>query len=335
MSDTSDRQYVVHGRPISLFTRKLEAGLDFYGVPYRSELKSTRDAGELEARAGTHQIPVLTTPENWALADTTPIMAMLDGLFPRRRMFPEGLAGLLVHVAEEVLDEWVARVMVHYRWHYPVNTRDVLATSFGVELDLEEVMKHPVAQWGPRACRATGTELVEHQQAAEAEYIGMLEVLEAQLGQTPFALGDRPTAVDCMLLGGLRAHTNQDPYPDLTRFSRVLAWNKQPGADWSGAGALPPFPETTPFAEHLLALARDHYAPFLLGNAQALATGAKAFVIDTYGTPCSYLARPYPEQSRRMIEARIRDHLSEAEQKEARTWLEAWGLAESFWPESL
>ncbi len=327
-----NRQYVIHGAPISLFTRKLEAAFDFYGVPYRSARKGTRDGSDLETRAGTHQIPVLTTPENWALADSTPIIALMDERFPQRRLVPAGLSGLLVHVVEEILDEWVARVMVHYRWHYPENTQFVLANAFGVDLSLEEAMKHPVAQWGPRACRATGTELPEHQRAVEDEYLGLLEVLEAQLGETLFALGARPTAADCMLLGGLRAHTNNDPIPDLARFARVLEWNEQPAAGWAGAGELPALSEATAFAEHVLKLGRDHYAPFLLGNARALTDGAKAFVVDTYGTPCSYLARPYPEQSRQMIHDRIRHRLNKPERTQARDWLESWGLADCFWP---
>jgi hypothetical protein len=159
--------------------------------------------------------------------------------------------------------------------------------------------------------------------------------LEAQLTETPFALGARPTAVDCMLLGGLRAHTNQDPIPDLSRFTRVLEWNAQPGADWMGEGELATFPEATLLADHVLALGRDHYAPFLLGNARALADGMKAFVVDTYGTPCSYLTRPYPEQSRRMIQDRIRYRLDDAEREEAKAWLASRGLAECFWPAEL
>jgi hypothetical protein len=95
---------------------------------------------------------------------------------------------------------------------------------------------------------------------------------------------------------------------------------------------LPPFPETTPFAEHVLALGRDQFAPFLLGNAEALAGGAKAFAVDTYGTPCSYLARAYPEQSRQMIHDRIRHRLDADERSQARDWLETWGLADCFWP---
>ena len=40
------------------------------------------------------------------------------------------------------------------------------------------------------------------------------------------------------------------------------------------------------------------YQPFLLANAEVLAAGEKAFSVKTYGEEVSYLARPYPEQSR-------------------------------------
>ncbi|MGD8415909.1 MAG: hypothetical protein PVH91_02505 [Pseudomonadales bacterium] len=332
---SSSAEYVIHGVPMSLFTRKLEAAFDFYGAACRHERKGTRDGSDLEARAGSHQIPVLLTPENWALADTTPILGMMDERYPLRRLFPMGLAGLVVHVVEEILDEWVARVMVHYRWHYPENTRDVLATGFGVELSLEEAVKHPAAQWGPRACRATGTELIEHQQAAESEYIGLLESLEAQFAETSYALGNRPCAVDCILLGGLRAHTNRDPIPDLSRFTRVLEWNAQQGSAWDGKGELADFPASTAFAHSVLEIGREHYAPFLFGNADALAAGQKCFIADTYGTPCSYLTRPYPEQSRRMIFDRIRHRLDGGERTAAKAWLEDAGLSECFWPPEL
>ncbi|TNF82419.1 MAG: hypothetical protein EP301_11900 [Gammaproteobacteria bacterium] len=125
-----DREFVIHGAPISLFTRKLEAAFDFYGAPYRSERKGTRDGSDLEIRAGNHQIPLLVTPENWVLSDTTPILDLMDQRYPQRRLVPTGLAGLLVHIVEEILDEWVARVMVHYRWHYRESTREVLASAF-------------------------------------------------------------------------------------------------------------------------------------------------------------------------------------------------------------
>jgi glutathione S-transferase len=324
--------YIVYGPDISLFTRKLEAAMRFYGAPCRRAQKTAENGPELESRSGSHQVPVLRTPENWVIADTTPILDLLDGRFPGRRLFPEGPIGVLVHVVEEILDEWLARTMVHYRWHYEENTREVVSQLLGRQVSLEEAREFPLAKWGPRACRATGTESPHQQKQVEVEYLAIMDALEAQLSESLYALGNRPTAVDTILLGGLRAHTNADPVPDLSAYRRVLAWDAKGADEWNGGGELAPFPGSSPFAEHVLELGRSCYADFVLGNARALEEGAKAFEIETYGEVVSYLARPYPEQSRRMVQERIRSRLLETERREVGEWLEARGLAECFMP---
>lgn len=318
------REYVIHGIPRSLFTRKLEAAFEFYCLPYRQAARSIGQ-DELGERAGTHQIPILETPEGWALADTTPILELLDARVPARRMFPPGPLGVLVHVVEEILDEWVARVMVHYRWHYIENTVAVIEEFAGRTLTPEEAAQHPLAQWGPRACRATGTEYPAQREAAEVEYMGIIAALEAQLEHSAFALGDRPTAVDTILLGGLLAHTHADPIPDLSAFERVCAWAEGgafAAARESAGAELAAFPKSTPFAAHILDIGATQYAPFLEANAEALAQGAKAVEVETYGERTSYLARPYPEQSRALVQRRIRDQLTDAERQAVSPWLE-------------
>ncbi len=325
-------EYVIYGPDISLFTRKLEAAFRLYGIAHRRADKTAENGPGLESRSGTHQVPVLQTPENWMIGDTTPILELLDARFPKRRLFPEGPLGVLVHVVEEVLDEWIARTMVHYRWHYVENTQAVVSALLGRPVSLDEAREFPLAKWGPRACRATGTESEHQQRQAEVEYLALMDALEAQLEHTPYALGHRPCAADTILLGGLRAHTNADPIPDLSGHPRVQAWDAEGADAWSGEGVLTPFPESTPFADHVLKLARDCYRPFVLGNASALAKGHKAFEIETYGEAVSYLTRPYPEQSREMVRARIRDRLDAQEQAQVGAWLDERGLTDCFMP---
>lgn len=108
--------YRIYGGELSYFTRKLEAAMIFYGAPFEMLDKNEHDPQQIEARSGTHQVPVLLTLENWMIGDTTPLMRLLDDRFPARRMFPEGPLGVLVQVVEEFFDEWIARTMVHYRW---------------------------------------------------------------------------------------------------------------------------------------------------------------------------------------------------------------------------
>jgi glutathione S-transferase len=325
--------YVLYGSRQSLFTRKLEAALIFYRAPFVFELKRGRpDVQEIEQRAGTHQAPVLLTPEGWMLADTTPIIDLLDQRFPDRRLFPEGPLGVLTHVVEEYLDEWVARTMVHYRWHYPASAEFASRAICGGD----ETAAEAIRDWGPRACRATGTETAFHQAAAEAEYERLLIAADAQLAQTRYLLGERPSAVDCMMLGGFRAHTLHDPDPRkvVERFPRLVAWAEREADAWDGTGAWAVFPQSTGFARHVLGEMAAHYAPFLAGNAAALRGGAKAFAVDTYREPASYLTRAYPERSRGFIGERIGRRLFGRERAQVEHWLQASNLAEAFGSQS-
>ncbi len=321
-----ERSYVVYGGELSYFTRKLTAALHFYQAPYELRGKTPDVREEVEARSGTHQVPVLHTPENWMIADTTPLIELLDGRFPERRLFPPGPLGVLVHLLEEYFDEWIARTMVHYRWHYPRSAEFASLRMAGG--DAEAAAR--VAAWGPRACRATGTDSPSQQQAAEAEYQRLMDGAERQLGETRFLLGDRPTALDCVVLGGLRAHTNMDPDPKemLARYPRVVAWAERDARAWDGAGELAPFPQSTPFAAAVLGELGEHYLPVLAANVQALAAGAKAFSAESYGESVSYLTRAYPVRSWQMVQQRLA-RLPAEQRRSAEAWADSLGLGEA------
>ena len=322
-------EYTIFGSEISAFTRKLEAAFECYGVDFVIKRKTPEIKDALEGRSGTHQIPVLRTPENWILADTSPIMMLMDSRYPHRRLYPLGINGVLVHILEEVLDEWMVRAMVHFRWHYDDNTVFVISRLTGNNLDIETARQHQLAQWGLRSCRATGTESVAQQAYAEKEYFSIVEALEEQLSHTSYALGACPTAVDTILMGTYRGHTNFDPSPDMSRFKRIAEWNSRDHSQGQRS-ELDAFANPSPFVQRLLTIAREQYAPFALANKRALDNGDKAFVINTYGEDVSYLAREYPERSRRMIVQRIQHQLSDTERQQLNQWLDEQGLAACF-----
>lgn len=90
--------YTVYGTRRSYFTMKLESAMSYYGVPWRHVTKGPENSQLIETRSGTHQIPVLHTPENWMINDTTPIISMMDARYPLRRLVPTGpLAMLAAH----------------------------------------------------------------------------------------------------------------------------------------------------------------------------------------------------------------------------------------------
>lgn len=294
---------LLYGDELSLFTRKLECACLFYGVDFERRDKTRENGAYIEQRAGTHQVPVFQTPENWMLSDTTPILALLDGRHPGRELFPPGLYGAIAHILEEFFDEWVSRVMVHFRWHYPASARFAAARMSNGDPEVGEKLQ----AWGRRACRATGTEFPLQQRAAEDEYLEIMAAADRQLRDTPFLLGERPTAVDCCVLGGLRAHTlmDPDPRPRLSSFTTLLDWNARRANKCVPLTQFESLDRLTPFADFALSRMRDTYQPFILANAAALSSGEKLFIAASYGNDVRYLCRPYPERSRQMVRMRI------------------------------
>lgn len=320
------QHYTIYGGPLSYFSRKLQAAMFFYGADFTFAEKRENDPELIETRSGTHQVPVLHTPENWMIADTTPIMRMLDARFPGREMFLPGPLGVLTHIVEEYFDEWIARTMVHYRWHYEESAQYASMEIALGDLDAAAVVR----SWGPRACRATGTESEIQQEQAELEYVRIVEAMDEQLKESRYLLGDRPSAVDCIVLGGLWAHTNNDPTPKkmMANYPRVTDWADN-AADWDGTGDLVPFPESTPFANFVLDEMKDTYAPYVTSNSAAVNAGAKAFHANIYGEDVSYLTRAYPEQSRQMI-LHEKEQLESDEQSAVAEWLASKQLETCF-----
>jgi len=63
------QHYIIYGGELSYFTRKLEAAMIFYGADFEMRSKTPDMAQEIQLRSGTHQVPVLQTPENWMIGD--------------------------------------------------------------------------------------------------------------------------------------------------------------------------------------------------------------------------------------------------------------------------
>ncbi len=264
--------YVVYGWQRSYFTHKLMAALHFYDTEWQFEAKPQANEREIRLRSGTHQVPVLHTPENWMIADTTPLLQM-DAAYG---------------------DEEAAKMMI---------------------------------VWGGKVCRATGVSSEVQQRAAEDEYYRIMDAVASQLETTRYLLGDRPTALDCIVLAGLRAHFLYDPAPSRMlrdRYPTVVRWAEEDADAWDGSGELAPFPQSTPFARFVLSEMKQTWVPFALGNRAALAAGEKAFVIPMYGEDVSYLARPYVERSAQMLAAHV--SRQRASTNHIDTWLTAWHL---------
>jgi glutathione S-transferase len=332
------RPYLLYGFELSYFTRKMEAALGLYGVPFRRRSKTVVNWRRLERRSGTRKVPVVFGPDGLYRSDTTPMIDQLDALHGERRLFPAGIDGVVVRLVEEWLDEWFPRTVLHYRWQHP-DSRAAASSGLAHEAvrwlprPLRRPLEGRLAGWGDRACRALGLEDPEQQRSVRDEAVAVWGALERQLERTRYALGDRPTAVDAVLIGALRGHYLADPAPRrlLEPLERVRRWADH--ADrWDGSGDPLPFPERTPFADAVLERMAGSYRRWLLAHAAALERRERSFTVEIDGrsAPFRTLHRPDPVMSRGYLVDRLREELDLDRLVEVAGWLDSLGLGDVF-----
>jgi len=332
------RPYQLYGFGLSYFTRKMEAALRLYGVPFRRRSKTVINWRRLERRSGTRKVPVVVGQDRLYRSDSTPMIDHLDELHPERRLFPAGIDGVVVRLVEEWLDEWFPRTVLHYRWQC-VDSRAAASSGLAGEAvpclprPLRRPLERRLAGWGDRACRALGLEDPEQQRSVRDDAVAVWGALERQLEKTRYALGDRPTAVDAVLLGALRGHYLADPAPRrlLEPLERVRRWSSH-ADEWDGTGRPLPFPERTAFADAVLRRMAGPYRSWLLAHAAATERRERSFTADIDGRPVQFrtLHRPDPVASREYLVCRLREQLDPGRRSEVARWLDSLGLGDVF-----
>jgi len=220
--------YGLIGNELSFFTRKLEAQLRFQGIPWYWHFKTEERRAGIEARVGTHFIPVLVTPEKWMIHDTIAIGPMLHARFAEAPVIPSSpLQRACCFVLEDLFNHWLGRVCVHTRWCYPDNVAWV-GPRFGANTVLNRSIEDPftaqeladLAPIGERMLEGFGRSVCEYngvgpeqENAMRADFTRMLKALSIHFAEHDFLLGARPCLADFALAGACKAHFVTDPVP--------------------------------------------------------------------------------------------------------------------------
>jgi glutathione S-transferase len=221
--------YELIGSEMSFFSRKLEAQLRFQQIPWRWQFKTEQRKTVLEARAGTHFVPLLLTPDKWLIHDTITIGPLLSDRFRARAVIPKTpLQRSCCFILEDAFNHWLGRVCVHSRWCYPDNV-DWVGLRFGANMMMDRSIDEPLSDseqeqlapigpmmyedFGKKVCEVNG---VGPNQAAavQTDFKNMLDALALHFANNDFLLGDRPCLADFALAGASKAHFICDPEPE-------------------------------------------------------------------------------------------------------------------------
>ena len=203
------------GAPLSLYSGKARAYLDWKGVDYEEVLSSPSVyQTEIIPAVGRPVIPVVKLEDGSVLQDTTKIIDHFETTNPGPSAYPDTprqrLAALLL---ETYGDEWLVIPAMHYRWNY---NEEWAYGEFGKVVLPDGTPEEQYEMGKQRGSAFKGFVPMlginpATIPAIEASYEALLRDLDAHFAEHPFLLGTRPSIGDYGLIGPLYAHNYRDP----------------------------------------------------------------------------------------------------------------------------
>jgi glutathione S-transferase len=303
--------YRLFGVELSPYSVKVRSYLRLRALPHEWVIRGPANQEEFARRARLPLIPLLITPDDRALQDSTPILEALDAADPQRRLQPKDpLRAFCSALLEEYGDEWGNKWMFHYRWWYEPD-REAAARRIALagEPDLDpDTLARRTRQLGERMharlplVGSSGTTRAR----LECSFREAVDLLEAHLSVHPFLLGGAPVLADFGIwpqlyqcwtdptAGGIL----RERAPALCRYAERMLDPREQGElePWSALAAT-----LEPLLEREVA---GRFLPWSDANARAVATDAPELRVVLDGETFVQAPQKYAARSLAALRAR-------------------------------
>lgn len=269
----------------SPYSRKMRAVLRYRHIPFAWVPQDSPDAVALP-KPDVPVIPVLAFPDaggayTEVMTDSSPQIMRLEAMYAGRSLVPpDPVVAFIDLLLEDFADEWVTKMMYHYRWYY-----EGAIDKAGKMLPLQADITLPDDLW-ERATdyitrrqidrRALVGSTDENRAVIEDSYVRLLGLLDAHLHDHHFLFGSRPARADFGLHGQLTQLTWWDPEAveiAVRESARTCVWvDRNDDLSWWPVDEDDGWVDRDGIAPTTLALldeAGRTYAPFMLANAAA------------------------------------------------------------------
>lgn len=304
MSGSGSAVYALHGLNPSPYSVKMRALMRYRRLPF--VWHATGNPRDVAVAAGLPPvIPVLRFPDGRVMNDSTPLAHALEREHPgQRSVIPDDpVLAYLSDLLEDFGDEWITKMMFHYRWYYAadrdfaqvwvVSSRDPVMAEGQRRQAMQVFNDRQVGRMAMVGCTEQNRPIIEE------SYRFVLDTLDRHLRTVPFLLGTQPSLGDFGLYGQLQI-LSVDPTPAAEMRARapdVFCWlmrlDDASGVEGDWIDAAAPLPEGI---AALLKHAGRTYLPFLAANARALQDGAETFEVELLGRP--YAQAPFRYQAK-------------------------------------
>jgi len=294
----------IFGMELSPYSVKVRSYFRYKHIPHEWIPRSMDNMAEFQKYAKLPLVPLLVTPEDEGIQDSTPIIERMERAHPEPSIHPEDPAAAFVScLLEEFGDEWGNKWMFHYRWAREVDQdsaadRIVRGMSPGLTDEQYAEMADQVKKrmsgrvWFVGSSEQTAPQI-------EQSFTDAVALLETHLADRPFLFGARPAFGDFGMWGQIyNAWTDPTAASILNeRAPKLVAWVERmldPKSEgefeaWTTLkGTLEPF-----LIEQVGAL----FLPWSAANKRAIDSGAEAFSVELAGKMWTQKPQKYHAKS--------------------------------------
>ncbi len=306
----SDR-YRIYGVELSPFSVKIRSYFRYKQIPHEWIVRNAASMADYQKFAKIPIIPLVVTPDEQGLQDSTPIMEAMDALFPEPSTRPnDAVSAFLSLLIEEFGDEWGNKWMFHLRWAREEDRLSAAGRIAGT-----------MAPAGNEEARlAVRTQIIERMTGRvhfvgsnpvtapqiEQSFLDGLALLEPHLATRPYLFGGRPAWGDFGLWGQV-----YNAWTDPTG----AAWieNTAPHVlDWIHRMLNPTtegdFEDWSSLEGTLLPFVKDQigelFCPWTVANAAAMGAGSDEFSVELKGQTFTQIPQKYHAKSLQVIRAK-------------------------------
>ncbi len=292
--------YRIWGAEVSPYSVKVRSYFRYKDIPHVWGPRS----GETQKYAKLPLIPVVATPQDEGLQDSTPIIEALETRHPEPSIHPEEPVAAFVSVLlEEFGDEWGNKWMFHYRWAREVDQLSAAGRIARMSMpQADEQQQAAVAAqirermvdrvWFVGSNEKTAPQI-------EESFKETIETLNTHLADRPYLFGGRPAFGDFGLWGQIyNAWTDPTPgalveggAPNVLAWVQRMTWPRAEG-EFEAWSALEP--TLLPLLERQVGRL---FLPWSLANAEAIAAGKDEFSVELGGRTWAQKPQKYHAKS--------------------------------------
>jgi glutathione S-transferase len=194
-------RFQIYGSEMSPYSVKVRSYFRYKGIPHEWIVRGPANQAEYAKHAKLPLIPLVVTPDDRGMQDSTPILEAIEAQFPEPSIHPsDPVAAFVSALLEEWGDEWGNKWMFHLRWARPADqdsaaeriAHDMTGGASGDALANAAAMVRE--RMVPRVWFVGSN--AETAPQIEQSYLDTLALLEAHLVARPYLLGARPGFAD-------------------------------------------------------------------------------------------------------------------------------------------